>query len=316
MCEHKVLPGVCIAATKSGAGKTMFTCGLIRALSDRGSTVQSFKAGPDYIDPLFHDQVLGDQGYTSGKDIINRNGKKDPEGKAEPDRKKYPDGFEYSLHKCENLDSFFLEKNQLRDLYERCSNDADISVVEGVMGLYDGIFPPDINNLQIHSHSENNEEISRKSEDRPENDLVDIMVEGDPGGLRLDAIRGSVYEIASILDIPIILVVDAKGAAMSLIAGIRGFKYYDTSDLIKGVVFNRCSKGVFEKLKEPVIKELGIRALGFIPVLEDIKIESRYLGLSLPGEIVDIKHKIGLIAKTIDKNVDIGGILEISCCKG
>lgn len=243
---------VCIAAPRSGSGKTMTACGLIKALQERGLSVQPFKTGPDYIDPLFHDTVL-------------------PGDPASADKEAFP---KYSLHKCENLDTFFLDDDAVRQLYDRCSEGTDISVIEGVMGLYDGLSSP------------------------------------KPTGT--DRIKGSTYELAAVLGVPVILVVDAKGAAMSLIAGIRGFMYYDRAHLIKGVIFNRCSGRSYESLKQAVTGELGIRPLGYIPVLKDISIESRYLGLMLPSEIVDIKSKTASLARQIEESVDVDGILEIS----
>ena len=50
---------IMIAAPHSGSGKTLITCGLLQALLDSGKSVAAFKCGPDYIDPLFHERVLG-----------------------------------------------------------------------------------------------------------------------------------------------------------------------------------------------------------------------------------------------------------------
>ncbi len=93
--------GILIAATGSGSGKTMFTCGLLRLLQQKGCSPCAFKCGPDYIDPSFHKRVLG-----------------------------VP---------CYNLDPFFTEENVLRQLYEAHSKEHDIRVLEGVMGYYDGL---------------------------------------------------------------------------------------------------------------------------------------------------------------------------------
>ncbi len=87
---------VVLAATGSGSGKTMITCSLLRALSKRGKKVQAFKCGPDYIDPMFHEKVLG-----------------------VPSR---------------NLDLYFTGEEETRALFA-LDNHADISVIEGVMGL-------------------------------------------------------------------------------------------------------------------------------------------------------------------------------------
>lgn len=233
MYSVSVKGAVCIAAPASGSGKTLVTCALIRALRERGLTVQPFKAGPDYIDPLFHDKTA-------------------PEG---------------GLHKCENLDTFLADHDTVRSIYEECSEGADISVIEGVMGLYDGV-----------------------------------------GGTQE---KGSTYDLAACLGAPIILVTGAGGASRSILAVIRGFLDYDREGLIKGVILNRCSEGSFSRLAPLIEQELGIRALGYLPVMKDIHIESRYLGLTLPDEIVDIKLQIGKLAERMNESVDIDGILEI-----
>lgn len=88
-----------IGGTYSGCGKTTITCALLKALCDRGLRVSSFKCGPDYIDPMFHKKVIG----------VNSH----------------------------NLDSFFCNDNTLRFLLNEYA--ADISVIEGVMGYYDGV---------------------------------------------------------------------------------------------------------------------------------------------------------------------------------
>ncbi|MBO5551359.1 MAG: AAA family ATPase [Lachnospiraceae bacterium] len=233
---------VCISAPASGSGKTLISCGLIKALRDRGYTVQSFKTGPDYIDPLFHDTVLAD-----GE----------------------PDGV---TGKCENLDTYLADHETVREIYRKCSAGADISVIEGVMGLYDGV-----------------------------------------GGISL---TGSTYELAACLDAPVILVADAKGASRSLVAGLRGFLDYDEADMIRGVILNRCPVSVYEALSAVIREELHIKALGYVPVMKDIRIKSRYLGLTLPDEIVDIKQQIGILADRLNTSVDIDGIIEVSRSKG
>lgn len=94
-------PRIIIAGTNSGAGKTTFTLGLLKALHDKGIAVQPFKTGPDYIDPMHHFEACGVQSY--------------------------------------NLDSFMLARDAALELFTRHAIDAQISVIEGVMGLYDGI---------------------------------------------------------------------------------------------------------------------------------------------------------------------------------
>jgi len=92
---------ILIAGTGSGCGKTTVTLALLSALKRRGTSVCSFKCGPDYIDPMFHKRVLGLPAF--------------------------------------NLDPFFLDGNGLRRLLSEGAKDSSLSVIEGVMGYYDGV---------------------------------------------------------------------------------------------------------------------------------------------------------------------------------
>ena len=91
---------IMIAGTGSGSGKTTVTCAILSALRQSGIQAASFKCGPDYIDPMFHREVLG-------------------------------------TPSC-NLDGYFCDRNTLCYLLDRHSKSADIAVIEGVMGFYDG----------------------------------------------------------------------------------------------------------------------------------------------------------------------------------
>ncbi|MCQ9207572.1 MAG: cobyrinate a,c-diamide synthase [Omnitrophica bacterium] len=95
------LARVILAGTHSGVGKTTITIGLLEALRRRGISVQPYKVGPDYIDTGFHSDISG---RASG-----------------------------------NLDSYFLTPNVLRELFSRKARQASFSLIEGVMGLYDGL---------------------------------------------------------------------------------------------------------------------------------------------------------------------------------
>lgn len=99
--EHMKINRFMIAAPKSGSGKTMITCALLQLLKDSGKNVLSYKCGPDYIDPMFHKKVLG-----------------------------VP---------SKNLDTFFTDEKTTVQLFLDERADGDFAVLEGVMGLYDGL---------------------------------------------------------------------------------------------------------------------------------------------------------------------------------
>ena len=90
------MAGVIIAGTRSGCGKTTVSTALMGIIEN----VQPFKAGPDYIDPMFHRFITGKSSY--------------------------------------NLDLYLLGEEKLKYIYKKHSLNGIISVIEGVMGLYDG----------------------------------------------------------------------------------------------------------------------------------------------------------------------------------
>ena len=219
-----------IAAPKSGSGKTMITCAFLQLLRDSGKNVLSYKCGPDYIDPMFHKKVLG----VSSK----------------------------------NLDTFFTDEKTTVQLFLDERADGDFAVLEGVMGLYDGL-----------------------------------------GGIYE---QGSSYHLAKVTQTPIILVVDAKGMGKSVLALIAGFLQYDTQHLIKGVLFNRMSKGYYDIIKPLIEKELSVKVVGYFPEQKDIGLSSRHLGLVMPDELSDIKKQLNETADRLKKTIDMDLFIDIA----
>ncbi len=226
---QKKLPRIVISAPKSGSGKTLVTISLIGAFLARGKSLRAFKCGPDYIDPMFHKKILG---ITS-----------------------------------KNLDLFFTDEAQTRTLFAE-DNASELSIIEGVMGLYDGT-----------------------------------------GGISEEA---STYHLAKTLQAPVILVIDAKGMGLSLVAEIQGFLGMDSANLIKGVILNNISKSFFEQIRGVIEEKCQIQVLGYFPFQKEIEIESRHLGLKLPDEIQNIKEMAARAAEKIAKTVNLDAILKIA----
>ena len=223
------IPRLLFAAPSSGSGKTVITCGILEILQRKKRSCVSFKCGPDYIDPLFHQYVLGIPGY--------------------------------------NLDSFFLPRREVRELFAEKAAGADIAVVEGAMGYYDGV-----------------------------------------AGTSTWA---SAYEIARITDTPVVLVADGRTSSLSLAAMVKGFLEYKKDSRICGVILNRISPVMAERLR-PCLEELGIRLYGAVPFCEEAQWESRHLGLSLPGEQARLRERVQALADRIESSLDIDGLLGLA----
>lgn len=235
-----IIPRAVIAGTGSGSGKTTVSCAILQALVNRGLNACSFKCGPDYIDPMFHSEAIGARGT--------------------------------------NLDSFFFDDNTLKLLLTENACGADVSIIEGVMGFYDGI--------------------------------------GTDSG------KASTFEVSQITDSPVVLVVDARGAARSILAVIHGFLTFAPENNICGVILNRCSASVYKMLENTITEQFSGRVmpLGFLPNTAECTIESRYLGLVTAEEIRDIKKRLNKLAEYAEKCIDIDKLLKIAegaapvCC--
>lgn len=216
-----------IAAPSSNSGKTTITLGLLRLLHHRGFKVQPFKCGPDYIDTKHHTLAAKKQSI--------------------------------------NLDTFMMSPNYVADTYMNYSYKADISIVEGVMGLFDGA----------------------------------------------NRMQGSSAEIAMLLDLPVILVINAKSMAYSAAPILYGFKYFNPKVKIAGVIFNFVNTESHYQFLKDACEDIGIESLGYIPANDAIKIPSRHLGLAISDDN-DYDAIIEQVASHIGQFVNIDRLLELS----
>jgi cobyrinic acid a,c-diamide synthase len=222
-----------VAGGSSGAGKTTITLGLMAVLKRRGLIVQPFKAGPDYIDPSHHGTLCGRPSY--------------------------------------NLDTWMMGVEGVRKSFEKVMCGADVGIIEGVMGLFDG-------------------KDGKKEE-------------------------GSTAHLAKVLNLRIILVIDAWGMARSAAALVYGFEKFDSDVKIGGVIFNRVgSERHFIMLREAVESSCNSKVLGYLPRDKEIGIPERHLGLVMSSEVNrgGDSAQIDRIAELTEKFVDIEAILEMS----
>ncbi len=223
---------IMLAAPRSGSGKTTMTCALLKALQDRGLAPASFKCGPDYIDPLFHGKVLG--------------------------------------IKSRNLDTYFAGTEGVQEILANCQS--EYAVIEGVMGLYDG--------LNVCGTEGSGYEIAKITQ----TPIVLVVDAKGIGRTVLSLIKGMLMDDEAHL---------IKGVILNRISE----HYY------------KSLKPVFEKEIGKI--RADVQLLGYFPKDENFGIESRHLGLHLPDEIADLQEKIAQAANLLEKNVDMDALLSI-----
>jgi cobyrinic acid a,c-diamide synthase len=223
-------PKLVIAGTTSGVGKTSITLGLARFFARQGLRVQTFKVGPDFLDPTY-------LALASGRT-------------------------------CYNLDGWMTSREYVCELFARATADADIALVEGVMGLFDGAAPC--------------------------------------------GLEGSTAEIAQWLGAPVLLAVNAHGAARSLAAIVQGFARFEPGVRVAGVIANQGgSERHLAWLSESLAGAATAPLVGMMPRGSLPTLPSRHLGLvsaeqaGLSTEILD------QLADACGRHLDVSAILEL-----
>ncbi len=199
-----------IAAPCSGSGKTLVSLALAAIARHRGAVMQTFKVGPDYLDP----QLLGEVSGTV----------------------------------CRNLDPLLCGSDWVRSTFHWHASAADCVLVEGVMGLFDGRGP---------------------------------------------TAEGSSAQVAELLDLPVVLVVEASRQAGSVAALVRGFRDHGPPRVrLAGVVLNRVGSERHRALLEEALAAIGISVLGALPPHPALELPSRHLGLLPPREVADLRSRV------------------------
>jgi cobyrinic acid a,c-diamide synthase len=208
---------IAIAGERSGVGKTTVTLALLAALKRKQQTVQSFKVGPDYIDPMFHSYVTG--------------------------------------RACRNLDPILTSETYVRQCFDRHSRTADCAIVEGVMGLFDG------------------------------------------ASGTTDA--GSTAQVAKLLNVPVVLILNCSSTSRSIAAIAHGYRTFDPQVQIAGVILNRVGSDRHLELLTAALLPLHLPILGVLRRQDDINLPDRHLGLIPAGELTDLD-------RTLDRLADLG----------
>ncbi|MDE2092960.1 MAG: cobyrinate a,c-diamide synthase [Burkholderiales bacterium] len=219
-----------ISAAHKSSGKTTVAIGLAAALAARGLAVQPFKKGPDYIDPMWLARASG--------------------------------------RPCFNLDPYLMSDAEIAASFERHAADADIAIVEGNKGLYDG--------------------------------------------LALDG-SNSNAALARNLNLPVVLVIDARGMTRGIAPLILGYQAFDREVRIAGVILNRLGGHRHEsKLRAVIEHYTDVAVLGAIHHDAALEIAERHLGLIPSNEHADAGARITRIRTAIENQVDLDKLLAVA----
>jgi cobyrinic acid a,c-diamide synthase len=203
----------------------------------RGHTVAAAKVGPDFIDPGYHAVATGRPGR--------------------------------------NLDAWICGSNRMAALAARASRGAEMLVIEGVMGLFDGASEP---------------------------------VTGEPDDF------ASTAHIARLLGAPVVLVVDASAVSRSVAATVHGFATFDPGVRIAGVVLNRVGSDGHETLLREALAPLRIPVVGALRRDDSFMWRDRHLGLVPVAEhAAAVGHSIERLARGIERDCDLGALHHIAC---
>lgn len=224
------MKGLLVSAPNSGAGKTTVASALMAALQKRGFAVQPFKCGPDFIDPGHHTLLCRRPSH--------------------------------------NLDTWMLSAEVNRRIFASACRDADFVVVEGMMGLFDGV--------------------------------------------RGSGEEGSSAEIAKLMSLPVLLVVDASSSARSVAALVHGFRTFDPQTRVVGVVLNRVSGSAHaEFLKDALHESNPGLWVGWLPNQETLHLDERYLGLQTAVERSWSGETVDLMASLVEQHCPLDQLLEV-----
>jgi cobyrinic acid a,c-diamide synthase len=227
------MPGFLIAGAASGVGKTTATLAITASLRRRGLAVQLYKGGPDFLDTGHHTRISG---------RVSR-----------------------------NLDTWMLSPEANRDVFERASAGADVAIVEGMMGLFDG-----------------------------KDGLSEV---------------GSSAEIAKLLKLPVVLVVDASKSARSVGAVVLGFERFDPTLSLAGVILNGVAgERHFEMLRVAIESACKTPVLGWLARNAAIAIPERHLGLQTAEEVSargGAEETIDRLAAQAEEHLDMARLLML-----
>lgn len=124
--------------------------------------------------------------------------------------------------------------------------------------------------------------------------------------------RGSGWQLAEVLELPVLFVVRPEGNSLTLAAQLRGICAFRSPHHIKGILLNHCTESRYRSLAPLLEQETGLPVLGYLPPMQEAVLESRHLGLYTTGEIQDLAERMEHLGEQLEKSVDIERLLQLT----
>lgn len=122
----------------------------------------------------------------------------------------------------------------------------------------------------------------------------------------------SAYDVARVTQTPAVLVVDARGRALSVAAEVAGFARFRNPSWVAGVILNRVSPGYAPALRKMVERQAGVPVLGYVSTIDAVHFERRHLGLVAANEVEGLQAKLDILADALEKTVDLDALLALA----
>ena len=124
--------------------------------------------------------------------------------------------------------------------------------------------------------------------------------------------EASAYDLARTVKAPVVLIINGKGAALSLAALVKGFKDFRGDSNIQGVILNNVKKMTYLFYKDVIEKETGVKVCGYFPHLPECNLESRHLGLVTAGEIGTLERIVARLAEQAEESIDLEKLMALA----
>ena len=275
-----------IAGERSGVGKTTITLALLAYLKRHLKhhlkhqlphqlphpeiTVQSFKVGPDYIDPMFHHYVTG--------------------------------------RPCRNLDPVLTSEDYVRQCFAHHIQGVEFALVEGVMGLFDGV-PGNV--VFPNQDSIGEKRFEKRGKRKILSSLSSLLFSPEVSPEDRPQDFASTAHIARLLDLPVLFVIDCSRLSGSVAAIAHGYRSWDPRIKFAGLVLNRVGSDRHLELLKEAIALLNLPILGVFRRQDHITIPDRHLGLVPTAELPELDRIIDKLAEIAAQSFDWENLLPL-----